>query len=362
MSVEATQDSSEGDNGRDDDAMDDDDEDDDDNDSTKRNEAYLDELAHQYLAYTHGTVVEFTQEEGHVGLPKPIAAALLTQHAAQQHQQAKTVGSETIPTKEAKIRIPATRTVDPATSVKTTTVDAMETVENDTDTTTNYNYNEEEEEEKTPGHLAWGAFDVPALPIEVTLVQLPKGKACKLAPTVHAVRSGFYNLRNIKSVLEQSLVRSRATLSVGDTVHTWHRGVKYDLTVSTVTPATYNAVTCINTDIEVEFGPAPGMEQDDDNNNEMKVDNNSSADENKRNSNVDGKETGESKGRVLGGGRRLNSPSPLPVTAEGPGKTNETTTTTTTTTTTAQHDSPGKLSMRELALAAAERRARENKG
>ena len=52
----------------------------------------------------------------------------------------------------------------------------------------------------------------------------------------------------------QSLIRTRATLSINDTVNCWHRGVKFDLFVSTITPNKYSAVSCINTDIEVELG------------------------------------------------------------------------------------------------------------
>jgi hypothetical protein len=184
-------------------------------------QAYLDELHHKYLVYTHGTVVEFTQEEGHVGLPEPIAAALLDPR--QRRKDSPSANP-----------VPCTRTVDPASG------EAMVV--------------EEDESEKTPGHLAWGAFDVPDAPIEISMVQLPKGKACRLVPTQDAIQNGFYNLNDIKLVLEQSLIRTRATLSVGDTVHTWHRGKKFDLTVTEVTPSTYQSVTCINTDIEVEFG------------------------------------------------------------------------------------------------------------
>ena len=56
----------------------------------------------------------------------------------------------------------------------------------------------------------------------------------------------------------QSLIRTRATLSVGDVVHSWHRGFKFDLSVASVTPSDYHAVSCVNTDIEVEFGSPDG--------------------------------------------------------------------------------------------------------
>jgi hypothetical protein len=198
-------------------------------DNESSHSIYLDELAQKYLAFTHGTVVEFTQEEGCVGLPEPIAAALLKN-----------------PT------ISKTRTVDPATMNRTQNKDEDNMDEemplNETD----------DDSPKTAGHLAWGAFDVPDLPLEITWIQkLPRGKACELTPTQEAVRSGFYSLQDIKLVLEQSLIRTRATLSVGDTVHTWHRGMKYDLLVSSVTPSKYNTIICINTDLEVEFGKVP---------------------------------------------------------------------------------------------------------
>lgn len=182
--------------------------------------AYIDELSHKYLAYTQGSVVEFTQDEGHIGIPASIAAVLIN----------------------CKDGVPVTRTVDPAGAGGGDGTDEM--TDND--------------ETKTPGHLAWGAFDVPDLPIEISLVRLPKGKGCTLVPTVEAVKNGFFNLQDVKLVLEQSLIRTRATLSVGDLVHTWHRGVKFDLTVNDVSPATFNSVLCINTDIEVEFGPVSG--------------------------------------------------------------------------------------------------------
>ena len=213
------------------------DEDYDEEKEARATDAYLDELNHRYLSYTHGTVVEFTQDEGHIGLPQPMAAALL---------------------RSTNSMIPTMRTEDPA---KPNVVDMTVDDETDRDDEMNVENEGDEDEERTPGHLAWGAFDVPSLPIEVVLVQIPKGKACRLTPTTEAVENGFYNLKDVKMVLEQSLIRTRATLSVGDLVHTWHRGVKYDLNVTEVTPSTYNTVTCINTDIEVEFGQVkiPGV-------------------------------------------------------------------------------------------------------
>jgi hypothetical protein len=180
-------------------------------------EAYRDELKHKYLAYTHCTVVEFTQDEGHIGVPQPIAQTLLRQKINSHFVK---------PT-------PVKRTVDPAGTEVTT---------------------EPSNQDQTPGHLAWGAFDIPDMQLEISLLKLPKGKGCTLVPTNEAIKSGFYGLKDIKLVLEQSLIRTRATLSVGDIVSSWHRGVEFELSVTKIIPASFNAVTSINTDIEVDFG------------------------------------------------------------------------------------------------------------
>lgn len=97
-------------------------------------------------------------------------------------------------------------------------------------------------------------IDFPSTPLEITMVKLPKGRGCTLTPTFDAIRNHFYELPNVKFVLEQSLIRTRATFSVGDVVRTWHRGVQFDLHVSQVIPTTFRAVMCINTDIEVDIG------------------------------------------------------------------------------------------------------------
>lgn len=205
---------------------------DDDSDEMMNANAYLDELRHKYISYTHGTVIEFTQDEGFVGIPESIANVLL-------HSSASLETSE----------VPRTRTVDAA-SVKHSS-EAAESLErmDDDDAV----HMEVDDVEKTPGHIAWGAFDIPASPIEISMVRLPKGKSVVLRPTLSAIQMGFYNLKDIKFVLEQSLTRTRATLTVGDTIHTWHRGKKFDLTVQRVTPSTLEAISCINTDLEIEF-------------------------------------------------------------------------------------------------------------
>lgn len=199
--------------------------DNDDDDDSHSNAAYLDELRHKYLAYTHGTVVEFTQDEGCVGLPIAIASRLLHQAAG---------------------FIPATRTVDRA-----SVADVAQTMEHSENMV--MSDDNEDDTVQTPGHLAWGAFDIPAVPIEITRVQLSRGRRARLRPTEDAVRDGFYNLKDVKLVLEQSLVRTRATLTVEDVISTWNRGTRFDLTVQSVTPAAFHAISCINTDIEIDF-------------------------------------------------------------------------------------------------------------
>jgi Ubiquitin fusion degradation protein UFD1/UBX domain len=213
-----------------------DDSDDEERDDDEK-EAYLDELSHKYLAYTHCTVVEFTQEEGHVGIPQHIAAALLdpkNRHETVRH-----------------IEIATTRTVDPAAKSMTENMDAAQ---EDGDNVVMKQAPTIMEGDSTPGHLAWGAFDIPDTQLEITMVKLPKGRGCTLTPTQEAIRNNFYGLKDVKLVLEQSLIRTRATLSAGDMVSTWHRGVKFDLDVTKVIPPTFHAVTCINTDIEVDIG------------------------------------------------------------------------------------------------------------
>ena len=185
---------------------------------------YLDELGHKYLAYTHCTVVEFTQEEGHVGIPRHIAQSLLdpnNRHSANRNG----------------VDIAKTRTIDPAAS-------SIEENDETDDIMT----------EQTPGHLAWGAFEIPDIQLEIIMVKLPKGTGCTLQPTEEAIKNNFYGLKDVKLVLEQSLIRTRATLSIGDKVSTWFRGTKFDLNVTKILPSTFQAVTCINTDIEVEIG------------------------------------------------------------------------------------------------------------
>uniref|UniRef100_A0A7S4AIS9 UBX domain-containing protein n=1 Tax=Pseudo-nitzschia australis TaxID=44445 RepID=A0A7S4AIS9_9STRA len=240
----------------DEDAMDDD-EDMDDNDEDEKNRLYLDELNHKYLAYTHCTVVEFTQEEGHVGIPRHIAQALLDPQNQQQRQQQQQQQQP----QHGATEIPRTITVDPAAAASASALAAGKYDDNnnndDDDNNNNNNAMKTDdgmEQTRTPGHLAWGAFEIPDALLEITMVQLPKGTGCTLVPTKEAIQNRFYALKDVKLVLEQSLIRTRATLSRGDKVSTWHRGTEFLLTVTKVVPSSFQAVTCINTDIEVEIG------------------------------------------------------------------------------------------------------------
>lgn len=240
-------------------------------------EAYLDELSHRYLAYTHGTVVEFTQEEGCVGLPEPIARALLRPNAyslvrrggvdtedctTQQLQQQRQLNNDSI--NDHRVVIPTKRTVDPA-------VMSTENLNDDSSSKSAVKQQDQQsttatdtmDEEKTPGHPAYNKFDIPSLPIEIVPIKyLPPGKDCTFTPTPQSIRNGFYDLKDIKSVLEQSLMRTRATLSMGDVIRTWRRGVSFDLVVSklssVVSSDCYGAVSCVNTDLNVDIGVPEG--------------------------------------------------------------------------------------------------------
>jgi hypothetical protein len=197
-------------------------------------EAYLDELSHRYISYTHGTVVEFTQEDECVGLPEPIANALLFPNAYSLIGNSNAIGA-----------IETKRTRDPA-ATTTSEKTGDESDSND----------DEMEIEKTPGHPAYGAFDLPDTKIEIIPIKhLPPGKQCTFTPTPSSIHNGFYGLKDIKLVLEQSLIRTRATLSKGDVVRTWRRGVAFDLIVSKLAPADYGVVSCVNTDLNVDIGP-----------------------------------------------------------------------------------------------------------
>lgn len=212
-------------------------------------EDYLDELANEYVSYTHAAVVEFTEEEGFIGLPINVASVLLARRLSPETGGIRTVESD-INQQKVQSRL----TSDPALVSSDTQIPSTGKVSTSDETKELDKISDEEE--KTPGHPAYGAFPVPADHIHVTLLtNLPLGIKCTLAPTPDAIINGFYELKNIKLVLEQSLTRTRATLGVGDTVHTWFRGKKFDLRVKDVTPADFGVVSCVNTDVEVDIAP-----------------------------------------------------------------------------------------------------------
>jgi hypothetical protein len=113
------------------------------------------------------------------------------------------------------LEIPTAQTVDPA-------VNSNDDDDDDdaTDDNNNNNNNNNVDEENTPEHLALGAFDIPSLPLEICLVQLPKGRGCTLAPTKEAVQNNLYDLQDITLILAQSLMQTHVTLALGDTVQT----------------------------------------------------------------------------------------------------------------------------------------------
>jgi len=172
---------SDNDNGDDDDMMEDN------NDDL---EAYRCELKERYIDYTHAGVMEFTMEEGCIGVPPSIAKRL-------------SIPKETETSEENIIT-----------------------------------------------------------QIEVSRVTLPKGTECSVKPTEQAIRNGFYGLKDVEAVLEQSIVRTRTTLSIGDTLHGWHRGVQFDLEVQSLSPPDFSAVSCIDTDIALHINsPEPPKQQ-----------------------------------------------------------------------------------------------------
>jgi len=134
------------------------------------------ELKQKYVTYTHAGVMEFTMDEGCIGLPPSVAKRL------------------SMPDEDDKI-----------------------------------------------------------IQVEVSRVTLPKGTECTIIPTKAAIQNGFYNLKDVKSVLEQSIVRTRTTLSIGDTLHGWYRGIQYDLEVESLLPNDFDAVSCIDTDITLHI-------------------------------------------------------------------------------------------------------------
>jgi len=157
----------------------------DDDDMDDNLQPFRAELNQKYVTYTHAGVMEFTMEEGCVGLPPSVAKRL------------------SIPEADDKI-----------------------------------------------------------IHVEVSRVTLPKGAECTIIPTKSAIQNGFYNLKDVKSVLEQSIVRTRTTLSIGDTLHGWYRGIQYDLEVESLLPNGFGAISCIDTDITLHINSLKSNEDD----------------------------------------------------------------------------------------------------
>jgi len=183
-----------------------------------------------------------------VGSTDPIARALLQQSSHSLRRG-----------KERHNRIPIKRTVDPASTSSSSPDNVANRTNGDVNTVDIDASNDspaDVQSERTPGHLANGAFDIPNLPIEITPINcLPAGTDCTFTPTASSIKNGFYKLKDVKAVLEQSLMRTRATLSKGDVIRTWRRGVSFDLIVSTLSPSEFGVVSCVNTDLNVDIGP-----------------------------------------------------------------------------------------------------------
>ena len=131
------------------------------------------------------------------------------------------------------------------------------------------------------------------MPIEITPVtSISAGTDCTFTPTASSIKNGFYKLKDVKAVLEQSLMRTRATLSKGDVIRTWRRGVSFDLIVSSLSPSEFGVVSCVNTDLNVDIGPPEEEEKK------------GVADVNTKPECVEGKQLGQ--GQTIGQGRLLS--------------------------------------------------------
>lgn len=253
--------------------------------------AYIDELSHEYITYTYSTVVEFTQDEGCIGLPLSISTALLEPKDTQGINKDLSIENKlSVDPAAASIlkNMPDVTNDDGDDESMASSVKPMETTTDQ---------NDDDLENKTAGHPAYGLFPIPSPLIEVSLLShLPLGTKCTLQPTRHAIENGFYNLKNIKLALEQSLIRTRGSLNVGDIVHCWFRGKKFDLNVQDVTPSEIGAVSCVNTDVVVDI--AATAEESNDASQDMEVD-----ESGKSNANGSGGQSSGFGGTVSGGYR-----------------------------------------------------------
>jgi hypothetical protein len=229
-------------------------------------QAYLDELSYEYISYVYATIIEFSQEEGYIGLPKSIASSLLHSSSISfNHKNNSNINDNNDNNNKVQQQqdLKSKLTVDPSLASATKHDNnqsiqmEMDDKEMATNTTAAAAVDEEDLESKTPGHPAYGLFPIPTDSIQITLLShLPLGTKCTLQPTSTAIQNGFYNLKDVKVVLEQSLIRTRGCLNIGDVVHCWYRGKKFDLDVNLVTPNILGAVSCVNTDVEVDIATA----------------------------------------------------------------------------------------------------------
>lgn len=214
-------------------------------------EAYLEELSLEYISYTYATVIEFSQDEGYIGLPFSVANSLLQSKGEELIESHLTVDPASASCSDSKDENNVEDGTDDQEAVKGNPIVGPQ---GDIDGVTL--------EDKTPGHAAYGLFPVPVPPIEITLLaHLPLGKQCTLQPKLDAIQNGFYNLKNVKLALEQSLSRTRGLLNVGDLMHCWFRGKRFDLIVLQVSPSKLGAISCVNCDIEVDIAP-PSMQDE----------------------------------------------------------------------------------------------------
>jgi hypothetical protein len=224
-----------------DDGSSDDDSDDEVGPTNRLNQFIVDhDVARKHVELAHAGVVEFSAPDGFVGLPRSIAKRLLSAPIPSHILPSpKSTDDEDAPWRcelcNTDNAIASEGSADDAVC-KTCTAPRPSNVVTST------------------GKPAYGSFPTPSQPLTVSLVRVPKGTGCTIIPTVKSLTTGFLELEDVKLVLEQSLIRTRTTLSPNDTVTLWHRGKAFDLIVKGVTPAYAGVVCCVDTNIEVDIG------------------------------------------------------------------------------------------------------------
>ena len=88
--------------------------------------------------------------------------------------------------------------------------------------------------------------------VTIRNVSLPRGSFVKVAPSTMRFAQ---DISNPKAVLEMAL-RNFSCLTVGDVIPVHYNDQVYQLNIIEVKPATYAAISIIETDIEVDFAPA----------------------------------------------------------------------------------------------------------